>query len=719
MGNQELQKGEALKKYGIDLTELAANGKLDPVIGREEEIRRTIQVLSRRQKNNPVLIGEAGVGKTAILEGLATRIINGEVPDSIKDKKVISLDLGALVAGAMYRGEFESRLKSVLKDVEDEDGNVILFIDEIHMLLGLGKSGDSAMDASNLLKPALARGTLRCCGATTTNEWKIIEKDAALARRFQPVMVQSPSVEETISILRGLKSKYENYHGVRISDSAVVSAAVNSQRYITDRFLPDKAIDLIDEAASRLRLQQESKPETLQDLDNSILRLQIELESLKKESSKISKERSEKLIEEIKAKKSESEELSKEWQEEKKKLEEIKNVKSKLEAARTELEIAERRGDLAKASELRYGTVPALEQKIPKELDDEETTEDVHLIRQYVTTNDIASVISKATGIPVASMMKGERQKLVELEERLKQRVVGQDAAINAVADAVRLGRTGFQDPNKPIASFFFLGPTGVGKTELCKALAKCMFDTENSIIRLDMSEYMEKFSFSRLIGAPPGYVGFEDGGELTNAVRRKPYSIILLDEFEKAHKEVTNLLLQVLDEGHITDSQGRKVDLKNTIIIMTSNMGADLIAQDQNDTVSDFTKELVFEKLRHHFPPEFLNRIDDTIFFNKLNQANIRTITDLRLKEITNRLYNNQQIKLNVSENAKQFFAQKGFDPVYGARPLQRVLQKSLLNALSKCLVDERVKAHDVVEVDVVVQNDQYSETNLVVAVD
>jgi len=685
---------EALKKYTRDFTEEARANKLDPVIGRDEEIRRTIQVLSRRTKNNPILIGEAGVGKTAIAEGLAQRIVKGDVPETLKNRRLLALDLGALLAGAKYRGEFEERLKAVLQELASA-GDVILFIDEIHTLVGAGKA-EGSMDASNMLKPALARGELHCVGATTLDEYrKHIEKDAALARRFQPVFVDEPSVEETISILRGLKEKYEVHHGVRITDSAVVAAATLSHRYITDRFLPDKAIDLVDEAASRLRIEAESKPEPIDELDRRIIQLKIEREALKRESDAASKGRLAKVEQEIADLEKRLAELTARWRAEKEKLTAVQRIKEQLEQARSELDIAQRRGDLARAGELLYSIIPSLEKKLA------ETPAEGQMLKQEVTAQDVAEVVSRWTGIPVDRMLEGEREKLLHMEEKLRQRVVGQDEAIIAVADAVRRARAGLQDASRPIGSFLFLGPTGVGKTELCKALAEFLFDDERAMVRIDMSEYMEKHSVARLIGAPPGYVGYEEGGSLTEAVRRRPYQVILFDEVEKAHSDVFNILLQVLDDGRLTDGQGRTVDFRNTIIVLTSNLGSEYLAALLEGQPAEAAREQVMEVVRRSFRPEFLNRLDEIILFNRLGRNEMRRIVDIQLRHLE-QLLRERKIVLKIDEMAKTWLANTGYDPVYGARPLKRVIQRQLQNPLARLLLSGAIKDGDTVDVSV-----------------
>jgi ATP-dependent Clp protease ATP-binding subunit ClpB len=685
---------DALKKYTRDFTEEARQNKLDPVIGRDEEIRRTVQVLSRRTKNNPVLIGEPGVGKTAIVEGLAQRIVKGDVPETLKNRRLLALDLGALLAGAKYRGEFEERLKAVLSELATA-GDVVLFIDELHTLVGAGKA-EGAMDASNMLKPALARGELHCIGATTLDEYrKNIEKDAALARRFQPVFVGEPSVEETISILRGLKEKYEVHHGVRITDGAIVAAATLSNRYITDRFLPDKAIDLIDEAASRLRMEAESKPEEIDEIDRRIIQLKIEREALKKESDEASKERLKRVEQEIADLEKRSTELTTLWRAEKEKLASVQRIKEQLEQARIELEMVQRRGDLTRAGELMYSIIPQLEKKLV------ETPAKGQMFKQEVTAEEVAQVVSRWTGIPVDRMLEGEREKLIHMEEKLGQRVVGQEAAIAAVADAVRRARVGLQDPNRPIGSFLFLGPTGVGKTELCKALAEFLFDDEQAMIRIDMSEYMEKHSVARMIGAPPGYVGYDEGGGLTEAVRRRPYQVILFDEVEKAHSDVFNILLQVLDDGRLTDGQGRTVDFRNTIIVLTSNLGAEYLAALMEGQPAEAAREEVMEVVRRSFRPEFLNRLDEIILFNRLGRNEMKRIVDIQLKHLQ-RLLDERKIILDVDEKAKVWLANSGYDPVYGARPLKRVIQRQLQNPLAKMLLSGAIVDGETVKVTV-----------------
>ena len=674
---------DALKKYARDLTGDAREGKLDPVIGRDDEIRRTIQVLSRRTKNNPVLIGEPGVGKTAIAEGLALRIINGDVPESLKDKKLMALDMGALIAGAKYRGEFEERLKAILSEVQAEAGEIILFIDEMHTLVGAGKA-DGAMDASNLLKPALARGELHCVGATTLDEYrKHVEKDAALARRFQPVMVNEPTVEDTISILRGLKEKYEQHHKVRISDSALVAAATLSNRYITDRFLPDKAIDLMDEAASRLRMQVDSKPEELDELDRRIIQLKIEREALKKETDRSSKDRLEKLEIDLTGLEEQANALTARWQAEKSKLGLAADLKKQLDEARNELAIAQRKGEFQRAGELAYGVIPKLE----KELEASESQDSSALdpmVQEVVTPDNIAHVVSRWTGIPVDKMLEGERDKLLRMEDELAKWVVGQGDAVQAVSRAVRRSRAGLQDPNRPIGSFIFLGPTGVGKTELTKALARFLFDEETAMVRMDMSEYMEKHSVARLIGAPPGYVGYEEGGALTEAVRRRPYQVVLFDEIEKAHPDVFNVLLQVLDDGRLTDGQGRTVDFRNTMIIMTSNLGAEYLTQLGENDDSDMVRDQVMDVVRGHFRPEFLNRVDEIILFHRLKRGEMGAIVDIQLARLR-QLLAERKITLELDDEARAFLADKGYDPAYGARPLKRAVQKYVQDPLAE----------------------------------
>ena len=678
---------ESLKKYAKDFTALAKEGKLDPVIGRDEEIRRTMQVLSRRTKNNPVLIGEPGVGKTAIIEGLAQRMVAGDVPETLRDKRLLSLDLGALVAGAKFRGEFEERLKAVLNEIAASDGEIVLFIDELHTLVGAGKA-EGSMDASNLLKPALARGELHCVGATTLDEYrKYIEKDAALARRFQAVFVAEPTVEDTISILRGLKEKYELHHGITINDAAIVAAATLSNRYITDRFLPDKAIDLMDEAAARLRMEVDSKPEELDELDRRIMQLKIEREALKKEKDEASKDRLEKLTKELDALEKQSADFGSKWQAEKSQRVSVQKIKEQIEQAQHERDLAQRAGDLAKAGELVYSVIPKLSEQLKKA---EIETQD-GMVREAVTEADIASIVSRWTGVPVERMLEGERAKLLKMEDNLRERVVGQEEALVAVSNAVRRARSGLQDPSRPLGSFLFLGPTGVGKTELTKALAEFIFDDESALLRIDMSEFMEKHSVSRLVGAPPGYVGYEEGGVITEAVRRRPYQVILFDEVEKAHPDVFNILLQVLDDGRLTDGQGRTVDFRNTIIILTSNLGSEFLANSKEAAISNKTREQVMEVVRKAFRPEFLNRLDEIILFGRLQKNHMAGIVDIQIARLAKRL-EERKISLILDETARDYLAEKGYDPMYGARPLKRIIQKELQDKLANAILAGRI---------------------------